>query len=300
MGSLFFLWSMLAPLSTNVVHPQCYDFQEVNVPGRFGLVYPGTSWWDVNNENVFVGNYCIDMFCSRVAGAVYDARDGSIETFQIPGYEASIGTPHINEPGQIVGTAWAFDGSSATWLREPDGSIRMLDLPDFHAEGGINNRGDIAGFFYDEDGFQGAVISGRDYDEIEYYYIDGAEQTALWGINDSGDLLPTWEDYPESASGYLAGFDDGSGIEWLEWLPQRDYTVGTAWGLNNRDQIVGAMLDPETGDHPGFVKTGKHYQLIRMRGEWTAVTGINEHGVLSGTFDDYRYGFVAFPRECAH
>lgn len=298
MRSFLLLAALIVPGAASAAHPYCYDLEEVNVPGRFGIVYPGTSWWDVNNENVFVGNYCVDMFCSRSAGAIYDARDGSIVTFQIPGYEAFVGTPHINEPGQIVGTAWSDDGRSMTWLREPDGTIEYIDMPGFFAEGGINNRGDIAGFFYDEDGFHGAILSGRDHDEITWYELDGAEQTALWGISDAGDLLVTWEGHPTAPSGYLTGYDDGRDLTWIEWMPWRGYTMGTAWGLNNSGMVAGAMLNPDTGDHPGFVKRGGYYQIVRMERSWTAVTNVNEAGVISGTFDEYRYGFVGWPKPC--
>lgn len=283
----------------------CYDLEEVNVPGDDGVVHPGTSWWSVNNRGVFAGDYCVDADCTEIRSAIYDSRDGSIETFQVPGYTDNIDNPRINDRGEIVGVAWNYSADGIpliTFVRYPDGTIDYVDIPGFVGQD-INNVGEIAGFVYNfSDGtFQGAIVSGSDYTDVEYYDIAGADQTSLWGINDAGHLLPSIEG-ADVFPGYISGVDRGRGFDELVW--PSGYEAGSAWAINNKGQIAGALLDADTGAHPGFVldKWGR-YSLVWWGDaadmNWTAVLDINDHGVLAGTFDRYEYGFVGWPAVCS-
>lgn len=278
----------------------CYEFEVVNVPGDDGNVHPGTTWWGVNNRNQFSGDYCADEECTESRAAIYDARDGSIITFAIDGYTANIDSPRINDRGDVVGSAWSEDSNWVTWVRKANGTILKLE----HLVGfvglDINNRGKIAGVFIGEQGFRGALVSGKDYTNVEYYGLCASDGTpvenGVWGINESGDLIVTWEGL-NVPGGYLTGIDRGHRIDWYNWT-EYGFDAGTAWAMNNRGTVVGGMLDFETGDHPGFVDRNGDMQLIRIDDGWTHILDINDHDVLAATTAGYNEGVIGWPKSC--
>jgi uncharacterized membrane protein len=99
--------------------------------------------------------------------------------------------------------------------------------------GGINNSGQILGFYIGASGdVHGFVDNGGVYSSID---VPGAAQTIAQRINDSGQIVGYYVD----ASG-THGFLDNGGIFSAIDVPGVSYTA--ARGINNRGQIVGATL----------------------------------------------------------
>lgn len=207
-----------------------------------------------------MGNYCVDEACTEGGGAVYDSRSGSWSYFSVP-----------------------------------DHTYRIV--------GRINDRGEVVGFFAEESIasylYHGAILSGPRWETVTYYEIDGADWTAIWGSNDAGDLLPTWEN-TDAPPWYIVGYDFGDGFEALDLA---GWDAATAWNGNNRGAIVGSLLDYDTGAHPGFLRTTDGTITEIWYGDpadetWTAVLDINDAGVIAGTFDSFEYGFIGYPAAC--
>lgn len=280
----------------------CFDFVQLDVPNPAGGTYADTSWWGLNNRDQYVGNYCVDDACEETYAVLYDARAGTWTSFHVPGFAyRTVG--RINDGGQVAGYGVDDAGNPRSFVRSAAGSMTYLDHVPGFLPMDINNRGEVVGFVT-EGGigsylFHGAILSGPRRQKVTYYEIDGADWSAIWGSNDVGDLLPTWEN-TDSPPWYIVGYDVGDGFEAMDLA---GWDAATAWNMNNRGVIVGSLLDADTWLHPGFFRTvdGEMHEV--WYGDpadetWTAVLDINDAGVIVGTHDDYGHGFIGYPRAC--
>lgn len=103
------------------------------------------------------------------------------------------GTTFINGPGQmgtVIGTYQASIGGPTTAFKNSGGSCTTLNIfSSNNAEPfGINNLGQIVGFFEDANGqFHGFQLNpGKSPTQIDY---PGATATYLYGINDAGQIV---------------------------------------------------------------------------------------------------------------
>lgn len=160
---------------------------------------------------------------------------------------------------------------------------------------------------------------------IDYTFttIDVPDATTNWGaygINDSGDIVGTYQDATGRYRGYLYAGGVFTTIDFLNstyanginnsgdivgygigpWYHNFLYSNGifttidvpgvgptTNWGakgINDLGSIVGSYGD-DTG-RPGFLYTGGEFTAINVPGavEWTVPFGINNSGNIAGTF----------------
>jgi hypothetical protein len=151
---------------------------------------------DINDLGQMVGYY--DNPDGEGAGAFLREPNGAITRINVPG--ALVTTAHaINNRGQVVG-AYLEAGAAPN----PDGTtpakavhgylwdkgrMRRLDVPRsiWTQAFGINDRGQIAGGYYDADGKQHGFLLERD----GYKTLDapGRTDNIAWGINDRGQVV---------------------------------------------------------------------------------------------------------------
>jgi len=175
--------------STAWATPDCWEFEEVNVPSEDGSDEVGTSWWGLNNRGVFVGNYCIDADCWVVGAAVYDSKAGTIETYSYEDWDWTE-FMEVNDHNQIAGGAYTWiDGvgwESIVFVFDSDGEITALSNPDLGYAGGdyfgghLNNRGDVVGTFWDSDA--GRLQDGRaSYGTgFNFIFLGGLQFNWMW------------------------------------------------------------------------------------------------------------------------
>jgi len=196
----------------------------------------------------------------------------------------------INNAGQIVGqserAAYVYNGGVFTNLDVPFAGSYGL------AANGINNSGQIVGYYSDPIGVHAYVKSGGNYATVD---VPGAELTYANGINDAGDVagyyykthdvggVPTWGLYGfvKSAVGYRT-------IN----VPGAFYTQ--AYGINNSGQVAGTFGD-STGTH-GFIEDSGVFTILNYPSSSTWVYGINNLGDVVGFYDVPFQGWHGFVR----
>jgi len=284
--------------------PVCYDWEEADyVPEGSDTPVNALSWWSVNNNDVFVGNYLISA--TETALVIYDSREGTYEEFTVPGAGfKTVG--RINDAGWIAGQGmdggW---GPYVSFVRSPEGEITYL-MDDFVAMD-INNANEIAGYFDDDNPsyyWHGAVLSGEDWSDIEYYDVAGSDYSALWANNDAGDVVFTWEMYPDFPW-YVYGLDvlgDEHGVQWFDWAEMGEgWDYGSAWGLNSTHVVVGNVYNSDYSTYEvgaGFIRNGSSYRTYVHEGTSTQFLDINDAGVIAATYERYDKGLIGWPTDC--
>ncbi|MHC5825932.1 MAG: hypothetical protein ACYT04_61280, partial [Nostoc sp.] len=154
----------------------------------------------VPNGNIDNGGYYDPSPYGNVDGFIY--QGGNYTTLNYPNafYTYLSG---INNHGEIVGYYYSFDSndnslSAASFIYQ-NGNYTVLNDPSAEALA-INDRGQIAGIYYDVNGnTDGFVYQGGTYTIVNY---PGAILTEVYGINDRGEIVG----YYENANGNISGF----------------------------------------------------------------------------------------------
>lgn len=143
---------------------------------------------------------------------------------------------------------------------------------------GINNAGQIVGYYFDATGQHGFVKDGDSYTAFDA----GPDGTSALGISDVPQVVGFVSDH-----GFLK---TGDIIESIT-VPSSYFTV--AWGINNAGHVVGTFND-DFGTH-GFLKDGG--DIVQIDGPealFTEATGINDGGEIVGNTISSTGQFQAF------
>ena len=93
----------------------------------------------------------------------------------------------INDSGDIVGGytagSYLYSGGSYTRISVP-GRLTITDAQ------GINNAGQIVGYYGDDSGLHGFLLSGGSYTRID---VPGSFRTFAYGINNAGQIVGTYQ-----------------------------------------------------------------------------------------------------------
>jgi probable HAF family extracellular repeat protein len=141
---------------------------------------------------------------------------------------------------------------------------------------GINNSGQVVGYYYDSSGYHGFLYSGGAFTPIN----DPAapNSTVAIGINKTGQIVG-YINYGPGSDGYL---DSGGGFTLVDY-PAGGYN--TANGINDLGQIVGAYHDG-SGAH-GFLYSGGTFTTLDYPGaNVTFPIGINNSGQIVGYYEN--------------
>jgi len=201
----------------------------------------------------------------------------------------------INDSGDIVGF-YGINGESFGGFVDIGGKFTTLhdplavgDVTNPQAVGvtfafGINNNGDIVGYYFDSEGVAlGFVDVGGKYTTL--YDPSSTHGTVATGIDDYGDIVG----YYFYREGALFGFVDISGKYTTLLLPGAKQTA--AFGFNdNGEMVVGTYLDFKDVHH-GFVTSVTSvidgfptYTTLNdpLGTKGTYATGINDNGDIAG------------------
>ena len=231
----------------------------------------------------------------------------------------------INDLGDVVGSSggsYLYSGGSYTPLDVP-GSIATLVR-------GINNAGQIVGYYVDNNRSYGFLLSGGTYTQFD---VPGSQLTYAYGINNVGQIAGSYQ-LGSNTAGPDMGFvlSDGTfttiqrpgafytrvyGINDLGQilgenflLNQGSYTDihypgavdSYAYGINNAGDIVGSY-DDQTGLHGFLLSNGVYSSIDFPDSTATAIFGINNAGQIVGSYTDpagYLHAFLATPRRSPH
>ncbi len=203
--------------------------------------YPGavgTFPYGITNSGQIAGSYWSCYACNHG----FLLSTGSFTTIDHPGYTAT-SLNGINNLGQIVGSAdshgFLLSGGNFSDFNYPGYPITVDSTVPF----GINDGGQIVGFYFPPSSFSGFLLSGGNFSTINY---PGAVGTAPYGINNSGQIVGYYIDSSSQYHGFLLSGGNFSTIDY----PGAINTA--AYGINNLGQIVGAYSD-SSGQYHGFL-----------------------------------------------
>ena len=274
-----------AIVSVHSATPQ-YVFSTIDAPAELGAF---ASAYGINNAGVLVGNYLtVD---GNLDGFIF--QKGLFSDIIFPGVTSDDrgALSDVNDLGQAVG---AFtDGETGilhSFVRSKSGHFTLLpDAPDavLTEAAGINNAGDIVGFYRDADfvphGFilRGGVLSTYDHPD--------STRTILTRINELGQITGIRLD----PDGHRRGFVLQNGVTTTIDVPGSLNT--RTGGINNLGHVVGYYDDADLVSHGFLLKNGVFTTLDFPGASDTALLDINDRGVISGTYEGFTHGLVATP-----
>jgi probable HAF family extracellular repeat protein len=225
------------------------------------------------------------------SGFVRDER-GRLTVFDVPGARGTEAVK-INDRGQIAGsysqdTPIVNDSArSRGYLMDRGGTVVTIDVPGAEAgtaAGGLNNRGQVVGCFFDADGTRHGFIWERG--RITRVDMPGAESTTLIDINDRGQIVGQ----------FVAG--GGTTLGSFLWEKGRFTRIAAPgapitapFDVNNRGQIAGATLDaPDLTGARGFVLrsgvNGPFTPIDVPDAPRTLVNGLDDRGRFVGVYEN--------------
>jgi uncharacterized membrane protein len=161
-------------------------FTTVDVPPELGVA---TQINGINAPGQLMGTY----FESTGTTHAFFLTKGAVTTLDPPGAIRSQGG-FINAQGQAVGTYRTLEGTfqkrhGFIWRK---GNFTTFNVPKDHPEFGINNSGQIVGFYADDNFFfHGFVLHKGVFTFVD---VPGASETQIFSINAKGEIVGTYFD----------------------------------------------------------------------------------------------------------
>lgn len=141
---------------------------------------------------------------------------------------------------------------------------------------GVNDSGQLVGYFRDSTGAHGFLLSGSTLTPIDF---PGADATEVYGINNAGALVGTY-----IVGGVLHGFKQEGGIFTQLSIPGAISVQ--PFGISDNDVIVGSYQSAPGGSH-GFRLEGGSLVTIDVPGAaFNQPYGINDTGEISGNYSE--------------
>ena len=151
----------------------------------------------------------------------------------------------INNAGQIIGYYTSGSANLTSFLRDPvTGAYASLQntnadaqsMPSFTLANGINNAGQIVGFFADTDGTNNGFIFDPTTGAYTTLSYPGAIDTMVQGINNSGQVVGYY-DTNQGTTGFMLDLATGTYTTLSEPGAVSTYVTG----INDLGQIVGSL-----------------------------------------------------------
>jgi probable HAF family extracellular repeat protein len=194
----------------------------------------------------------------------------------------------INDFGQLVGQALVTNSSGrvvgSTGFLDSFGSFTKVNVPNASITQplGINDTGQIIGFYVDQSGTHGFLRTNGVFKTIQDPNASGA--SIPFGINNFGHIVG-WFDEGAATHGFL--YRNGV-FTTIENPVAPDATFAT--GINDLGQIVGFYIDA-TGFH-GFVDTNDIFTTLddpSANGGGTFAYAINDRDEVVGQFGNHGF-----------
>ena len=168
-----------------------------------------------------------------------------------PNEQAGTATTGINDHGQILGAYEGADRVIRSFVRDRKGRFTEIEDPpggtkrDEYVD--INNRGEIVGFYNDDQGFTTTGFLRTRRGRFVYINVPGSQVTGPLKIDDRRQIVGVYAD----AEGGVHGFrwDDGE----FTTIDVTSAAATVVFGINNRGQTVGSSIDAQ-GAYHGFLR----------------------------------------------
>jgi probable HAF family extracellular repeat protein len=207
------------------------NFTLIDVPGAFSTAPLG-----INNSGDIVGLYQNQV--GPVHGFLYEA--GNFSPIDIPNAFTTVPTGINNSGTVVLQNGFLYEGGNFT-------PLNINGAPQ-----GINDSGNIVGFYGDSSGRHGFLYNGGNLTTIDApgssWPVYGGNFTEAYGINNSGQIVGMFRDEVGVAHGFL---NQGTHFTTID-VPNASYTI--IHDINDSGKIVGSYLDAsgEGGLH-GFL-----------------------------------------------
>jgi uncharacterized membrane protein len=222
------------------------QFKAINVPGATSLTPQS-----INKHGSIVGS-----LVENGTQKAFLFENDQLTIFDVPASEVCLSSAFtINNRGQVVGEYLdqCNVGNRQHGFLYDDGKFSSIDFPgaDGTVVNGINNEGDIVGFFYGAPA-GGMTTSGFiKKNDRAFRVVDvpfpGTISTSVNGINNDGDMVGTFSSNDMGVGSFV--YVNRKFVE-LEF-PSAIMTIALA--INKRGQIAGFYIDTQ-GTH-GFIAT---------------------------------------------
>jgi probable HAF family extracellular repeat protein len=271
-------------------------YTRLNDPQGKGRTHP----YDINDAGQVVGYYLTKQ--GRTHGFLYS--EGEYTPFIDPHGRGKLNTEavFISNNGKITGEFYPHDSASTLGFLYSNGHYIKVDDPlavvGTDAEG-VNNKGQVVGQYYDNQEHANGFL----YSHGQYTTLDDPDDangfyggTNLDAINNKGVIVGFY-----SNSTGLHGLIDRDGN--FRTLNDPHGTDGTlAYGINQRDQIVGVYLNSRDRAH-AFLYSHGHYTNVanisllaqQMASFTTAADGHDSTPVNTTEHTANQHAFLATP-----
>ena len=251
-------------------------------PVQIGQDY--TSVYGITSSGIIVGTYNPNP--SPQSG--FTLNHGTVTSIAYPG-AAFTSAYGMSDNGTVVGT-YAVDLFSAqqgySWT---NGTFTSLTYPASLATypTGVNKSGVVVGTYQDSQGIShGFVYASGSYSAVDY---PGAQSTLLSQVNNNGVMVGSFLDSANGEHGFIDEHDTLREINY----PGASNTVLT--DINDKNQVSGTYYNNSYTTYHGFLWINGQFQSVSDPGNagHTALSGINNSGVLVGNLDSSGSGFKA-------
>ena len=233
-------------------------------------------------------SFCIQVIHSQSIPTIAPVRL-TFTTIDVPGAGFTY-VSGINAAGNMVGIyGISNNGSYGNGFLFSNGTFSYFDYPGAMVTyaSGINDSGVIVGTTRAADWIDHGFL----YDGLAYTKFDmpGQPETAGLGINNAGDIVGAAGDF----SAQVQAFEMQKGHSKRIDLPNHAL-FEEAVGINNLGDVAAIALDGI--DRYGFVYRNSKFKTFNFPGTHavTAVSAINDHGVVVGSYFVYGAGFYGF------
>jgi hypothetical protein len=250
-----------------------YTFRNVSYPGAYATELTG-----INNLCEVTGSYA-PVAAAVAAQTGFTESAGSFTQIVLPNTRPRDYTGGINNAGKVALTAGGGTTKPEGVLWSPDGSFTTIDPTNetVHTYG-VNDAGTVVGSIrqYFGSGPMSAFVDSNGV--LSTFQVDGLD-TEAHGINNAGDIV-----------GQTIGTAGAPGSGFIDRGGAITHISGDPMAINNLGTVAGSIYD---GTHwHGFIDDSQgHMTFIDAPGAVdTFVTGINDHGDLSGYCDTQSFG----------
>jgi probable HAF family extracellular repeat protein len=209
----------------------------------------------INDEDDMIGTFALkDSFGVRVGDLCFLRDDGHYQTFTVtlPNASGVLSFPDCNGINKHGDTVGAVDDSGFTgshgWMRTRDGIFTQLDVPGATSTEaqGIDDCGNVVGFFDDTNGTHGFMWSNGTFTPIDY---PGGMDTNIFGINNKQEIVGSYT-VGSIDHGFLRKADGTTFVSIDVTMPNQE--TNSARGINDHGWIVGNYTDT-AGHNQGFL-----------------------------------------------
>jgi uncharacterized membrane protein len=200
----------------------------------------------INNAGSIIGFYALPILGNQGG---FKVVDGTTSNLVVPGGTQATWASGINSLGQISGTYQDSDGNKHGFVLNGS-TYYKIDDPSTVAGGGtsgggINDKGDIVGFYDSKDGGRGFLLSGSTFSTLSF---SDSVQTYARGLNRLGQIVGDYVDAAGNDRGFL--YSNGR----YTTLAPPGATWTEAYGINAQGEIVGTYIAADGVVH-GFIAT---------------------------------------------